>query len=199
MGRRGKGGLTQHRLLSPLGRSPGLLPGWALQFGQNDLKQEGPSTLSSASCPREGSGGAGHSCPPREPPPSQKWGLWHCQESSQQSWVGFERALLGFCRAEGMGANICQQTEHHQIHSSCTLLVTSSLTLLPAQILNPSEARRTGAFHHGKTNTLLILSAAKLQNMTLGCSTNNRGKAALFSLEIPSLLPAVSRLWGPDI
>lgn len=64
--------------------------------------------------------------------------------------------------------------------SSCTLLVTSSLTLLPAQILNPAEARRSGAFHHRKTNTLLVLSTAKLQNMTLGCSTNNRGKAVLF-------------------
>lgn len=115
-----------------------------MHFGKNDLKQEGPSTLGSASHPREGSGNAGHSCPPKESPPSQKWGLWHCQESSQGSGIGFERALLGFCTAEGMGENICQQTERHQTHSSCALLVTSSLTLLPAQILKPSR-RRGGA------------------------------------------------------
>lgn len=155
--------------------------------------------MGSAFHPREGSGSAGHSCPPKESPPPQNWGLWHCQESSQGSWIAFERALLGFCRAEGVGVNICQQTERHQIHSSCALLVTSSLTLLPAQIVKPLEARRSGAFHPGKTNTLLVLSTAKLQNMTLACSTNNRGKAASFSLEIPSVLRAVSRLWGPDI
>lgn len=100
---------------------------------------------------------------------------------------------------KGWAANVCQLTQSHQSRSSCTALVASFLPFLTAQILNPFEERRSGAFHHRKTNTFLILATAKLQNLTPGCSTNNRGKAFLFSLEIPPLLHAVSRLRGPDI
>lgn len=148
--------------------------------------------MSSASHPREESVSAGYSCPSGKSSPSQKWGLWHCQESSRD--LGLLLTEETPCSAsagwKGWAANTCQLTQCHQIHSSRTVLVAAFLTTVTAQILNPFE-ERSGAFHHRKTNTFLVLSAAKLQNMTLGCSTNNRGKAFLFSLEIPSLLHAV--------